>query len=963
LTGKISISIITMRLILYILLFTLPIELFCTEWNYFVLNFDKNQYGRGSQTWKIDPYDETWTFFANKNGMLQFDGSEWSVLPMNNRLDLRSVLASKSQKRVYVGGINEFGYYEPDNIGNMVYHCLSDSLDIETKYIGNVWGIHEIDNIIYFQGDNKVVKYLNGKYTPIEMNRKIDCSNMVRGTLYLGTDQGVWVLIGNSFFPLQGAQSLASKRIRGVIPYKDGVLIATAYSGLYYFDGRSVSPFITGAESFMLSNEVFSVASKGDLVALGTIHKGILLIDTNTLETKYINEYNGLYNNTILSLSFDTSDNLWAGSDNGISYIHLNSPFTNLYTHPYSFGTGYTAAVKGENIYLGTNRGLFHTSYPIVFDGNMPNINSLPNSSGQVWNLCHIDDDLFCMHDRGMFKLDGSSMKRIGDVVGTWYCHKHINRDDLMFVGAYGGIYLARKVNNNWEFEGRISGFDESCPYFEQENNNIIWIENVDHVVRIELTDNFREVKAQKSYFAADGFPQGSEITLTRIKGEVCFVTSNGIYRHDKRSDKMEPYNDINNQLTGNPFLRVLEHHERLFTLSPYEISISNKDEYKRGANTTIQPLCRSLIELVPKFESLIPICDSQVIIPNENGFALHTHTQSNRRSGYEYTLFIKKVQTPNSQLYRANFLKHKNHIDLAYNNPLIIEYSVSNYGMSDDVKYQYRLNKEAWSAYTTMETKEYSKLKEGDYIFEVRALFPDGSESKDQISFSISAPWYRSSTAYTIYSIIFILLFWLLYRWDDKRVKRKNKLAVVEKENQLQKLEEEYELEKREKEKQIIQLENEKLEHALQYKSQEMTNLMINFTRKNDMLTEIKSEIMKVTSQLKPENTKESKQLLMIINNKIDSNIQNDDVLKRIEEQFDLLHNNFMKRLEIKHPDLSDNERMMCAYLKMKLSSKEIAPLLNISVRGVETTRYRLRKKLNLEREEGLVEYLERFL
>jgi len=71
------------------------------------------------------------------------------------------------------------------------------------------------------------------------------------------------------------------------------------------------------------------------------------------------------------------------------------------------------------------------------------------------------------------------------------------------------------------------------------------------------------------------------------------------------------------------------------------------------------------------------------------------------------------------------------------------------------------------------------------------------------------------------------------------------------------------------------------------------------------------------------------------------------------------LVHNNFMKKLREKHPDLSNSERLMCAYLKMNLSTKEIAPLLNISVRGVETTRYRLRKKLGLDRDDGLIDYL----
>lgn len=124
-------------------------------------------------------------------------------------------------------------------------------------------------------------------------------------------------------------------------------------------------------------------------------------------------------------------------------------------------------------------------------------------------------------------------------------------------------------------------------------------------------------------------------------------------------------------------------------------------------------------------------------------------------------------------------------------------------------------------------------------------------------------------------------------------------------------------------------------------------------------MLGEIKEEIIHVVSSLKAGDVKGGSRELLMLNGKIDNNIENDDLLKRIEEQFDLVHNKFMQRLSERHPDLSNNERMMCAYLKMNLSTKEIAPLLNISVRGVESMRYRLRKKIGLDRDEGLMAYL----
>ena len=163
---------------LYVTLFfllLLPLGKAVAGWNSFIVNFDKSLYGKGAQTWKIAPYDDHWVYFANKNGMVQFDGNVWTVFPMNNFSDVRSVLASTTQKRIYAGGINEFGYYEPSEDGELVYHCMSDTLERDCRFVGNVWGIHEADNILYIQGDDRVVKYLNGKYTAIEMNAKIDC--------------------------------------------------------------------------------------------------------------------------------------------------------------------------------------------------------------------------------------------------------------------------------------------------------------------------------------------------------------------------------------------------------------------------------------------------------------------------------------------------------------------------------------------------------------------------------------------------------------------------------------------------------------------------------------------------------------------------------------------------------------------------------------------------------------------
>lgn len=949
---------------LFSFFFLFPSTQTLAGWNDFIINFDKSVYGKGAQTWQIAPYDDKWVYFANKNGMVQFDGNVWSVFPLNNSSDVRSILPSATQKRIYVGGINEFGYYEPGTDGSLAYHCMSDTLDTPMRFLGNVWGIHEADNILYMQGDNRVVKYLNGKYTDIEMQAKIDCSNMVDGILYIGTDKGVWLLVGNTFFPLQGADALASMRIRGIVPYKKGVLVVTAYNGMFYCDGRTMEPFITGAEDFMRENEVFCVATKDNKIVLGTIHQGLLLIDCENMRLKYFNENNGLRNNTVLSVSFDPAGNLWAGLDSGIDYVCLSSPFTNLYSYPNSYGTGYMAAVEGEYLYLGTNRGLYYTSYPVKLDGNLPDIKPMPQSSGQVWNLCRIGDELFCLHDRGIFLIQGTSVKRTTDITGAWCCQMVVGRTDLMYVGVYNGVYLVEKKNGVWQTVCKIEGMDDSCRLFEQESEKVIWIYNTDHVTRVELNDDFTKALKVREYNAQDGFPAGHNMYVSKIEGRVYFATSHGVYKYNLHKDVMEPCPDMNNLLNGaTVYSRLLEYNDRLISLSPHEICIANLGTYKRGSNTSINPIQQSLMELVPTFETIVPLSDSLMVVPNEEGFALFSIPAVRERQDRSHSLYIRNMYLSypkDSLVYTANFLGQKPVPMISYSmNSVRFDYGLSLFAMGDDIHFQYRLNKGAWSDFTTIRTKEYSNLSEGEYQFEVKAIFPDGTTSSDEITFRVLPPWHRSTPAYICYVVLILLALWYVYRWDDVRVKRKKQQAVVEKDIELHEMEKEFEEEKTRQEKQIIQLEKEKLEFDLQHKSQEMANLMINFVRKNEMLTEIKSEIFKVSTQLKGEGAREGKQQLVLINSKIDANIQSDEVLKRIEDQFDLIHNNFMKRLHAKHPDLSNNERMMCAYLKMNLSTKEIAPLLNISVRGVETIRYRLRKKFDLDREDSLTDYL----
>jgi hypothetical protein len=118
----------TKRLLTVAVAILFALNVHADGWNSFILNYPKSVFGKGSQTWQVATYNDRWTFFANRNGLLQFNGLSWNCFPLHNGIDLRSVSPSADGKRIYVGGINEFGFFTPSPNGKLVYTCLSEMI-------------------------------------------------------------------------------------------------------------------------------------------------------------------------------------------------------------------------------------------------------------------------------------------------------------------------------------------------------------------------------------------------------------------------------------------------------------------------------------------------------------------------------------------------------------------------------------------------------------------------------------------------------------------------------------------------------------------------------------------------------------------------------------------------------------------------------------------------------------------
>jgi len=184
---------------------------------------------------------------------------------------------------------------------------------------------------------------------------------------------------------------------------------------------------------------------------------------------------------------------------------------------------------------------------------------------------------------------------------------------------------------------------------------------------------------------------------------------------------------------------------------------------------------------------------------------------------------------------------------------------------------------------------------------------------------------WYGST------GVLLIIIFLVISLYN--RNKTKNKLVETKLKN--------------------TELEQGKLKSELDFRNKELESFALHIVQKNDFLQDVKSKFKKLRIHASDENVEEIKEL----NFKINQSLRVNKELEKFRERVDDVNSNFFNLLGEHYPDLTEKEKRLCALLKMNLSSKEIASLNNISEGAVTMARYRLRKKIGLNKEANLTE------
>ncbi|MES1160871.1 MAG: triple tyrosine motif-containing protein, partial [Bacteroidota bacterium] len=257
------------------------------------------------------------------------------------------------------------------------------------------------------------------------------------------------------------------------------------------------------------------------------------------------------------------------------------------------------------------------------------------------------------------------------------------------------------------------------------------------------------------------------------------------------------------------------------------------------------------------------------------------------------------------------------------------------------------------WSGWSGKTEKDYTNLPYGTYTFSVKARNNLGTTSEPvNYTFIVAPAWYQTVWAYLAYLLILAGLIRLIVNWQQKR------FALQQKKNEeeQQRLSYLHSLELDRTEKEIIALQKDKLEGELQFKTKELATVTMHLVKRGGIVLGIKEELITLIKKLNiPDPATQFRSVFRMFND-IE---KNDDEWNQFAIYFDQVHNNFISILKTKFPGLSSTDLKLCAYLRLNLSSKEIAQLLNISLKGVEISRYRIRKKLALSPEINLYDFL----
>ncbi len=928
-----------------------------------VTNYTRSDYHAGTQNWDAAQDARGILFFANNEGLLQFDGVYWNLYPIANGTCVRAVCIGPGG-RIFVGGQGELGYFQPDLQGRLVYHSLCPLLSPADRRFEDVWDIvADANGAVWFRTDDFLLRYQDQRLQTYRLGRTISFMGLVGSDLWVQDDARQLHRWNRTRFENSKISGTAGSIITAMLPWdKDTLLVTTLKHGVYALAGNSLQPWETPADAFLKEKRIYHAALLPDRrIALASSLGGLVVLGADRRPLQHIRKNNGLQNNNVLSVCCDATGNLWLGLDNGIDLVEINSPFYRILPDADLEGAAYAACVYKNRIYLGTSNGLYAKPWQPYYDPFQDRgFELVRGSTGQVWGLDVADNTLFLGHHEGAFRVEAGQAGNVATAGGTW--RYVLLNDTTLIAGRYKGLAVfQRKKNGQWQYQYPLKGLDESCRIMEIADDGVLWVSHPYRGVFKVAYQDGKDTVRTRLYGRAEGLPSDLLNYVFKLGNRIVVAADGGLFHYDKASDRFVHAAELEKWLDPSIRTRLLraDKHGNIWFAHGEDVGVLwVRDEgVRKQVQKQIFPELTG--QLVGGFEQIQMVDEHHVMVATQKGF-VHLDLRQLAALDTNLRVTISSVrlnENGDSLLYGGFPTDPPFSPDIPYHlNSLRFAFGAPTFGSGNPVRYSVLLEglDKNWSAWNGQTLLDYAHLPAGTYTFKVRARNSAGVESPvAAFHFRIRPPWYAGFWAYVAYILAVIAgISALFFRQQRKFETEKAELAsehLQESAAQRQRMQQH--------EQEIIRLQKEKLESEVQHKNKELALATMHLVQKGEILTSLQEELDKILQKKVDGQTlrQELQRILRVL--QYDAQIADD--WEQFAYHFDAVYGDFLKRLRDQFPGLSPNDYRLCAYLRMNLSTKEIAHLMNISIRGVEGARYRLRKKLNLPNEDNLVAFL----
>lgn len=887
-----------------------------------VRTYDRDTYAADNQNWSVTSSDDGIVYFGNGVGLLSYDGSRWEINKAQGSNLIRAVFADGD--RIYVGSHEHFGYFMRSEDGTLVYSELSGLIEGYQMRNDEIWRILRISDKIIFQSFASFFVYdgVDVKAFPLKsvclffnvLGDRVLTSADEYGLVYVDINTGDLIKIPDVPF---------KSKLVSILQISESQSVFLTYSdGLFLYDGHRFTPFRTEIDRELpLWQPNNAIMNKDGDIVIGTKLNGSVCISRGGVLKWCLNNSNVLGCNTVLGMTTDFEGNLWMAMDGGLAMVQNNPSLTYVRTITPSVGSIYTVFYRKPYIYMGTGQGLYVGKIDDE-QKTLSDVHPVKEVLGNVWYIKEQDNQVFCGTNYESFELSGNNVSVASSIVGG-FCQDHgnIHGKEVLVQGTYTYPVVFTKSGSRWQYSHTVSDFVQPINSLVIDDDGTIWAgHKYKGLYSLVLDDELRNIVSQKFYPSLDGESE-SAISVYRIKDRVVFVSmKGGFYYYDRETASVQPYEQLNALLadTEGPFSISRFTDDLYWFISSRKATLMRFDSERISIDDVIH--YETFGSRIPDEDrNITPISDNECVISLGNSLALYSYPDRTVDDAAPLPVSLARVKASDLESHVDTLLplnpSQMPEIPYRFRN-ITLDFRSPHYRSYNAALYRFRLDDQSWSALTPTPSVSFAYLRKGSHSVSVETYSPTGEHlSAMKYGFKVRTPFYKSFIAIILYilAVSAVVLLMILVM-----IRRQKKASEREKEN---------------------------LESQVKLKSKELAASTMHIIQKNELLLRIKKE-------LDVGNTDKAMSIINV-------SLADEKEWKKFEANFDNLHAHFFRNLRQRYPALTDNDLRFCAYLRLNLSSKDIASLMNISLKGVEAARARIRRKIFLPSSQSLTAFM----